>query len=576
MPQLATNTDLPSSNLIPGVYFQLNLKGSSPGLSSSSKSLLLLGYHKSTGTAAPNSIVQVTQQSETNTKVGAGSDLARMYAAATAQVGGGVMNTFLCPVSEPSGGTAATYLIAITGPATAAGSIDLWLCGHNINVPIANGDTNTVIGTALTAAINLNTDIPVTASGTTTVTLTYVHKGIVGEDFPIICNLNNATGVTLSPGTITVTGDATSTASAVVEVNGQSVTTTITNLDAAATIATNIGASINAGDFPVTATVDSTTVTLLYAKDRVVRRITASDTATGTAVAAVVGTAGAGTPTLTTALTNIAAQSAFKVWCTSFNEATSLGTISTHIELYANGVHQKGQRLHAASVAALATAGAIPDASSPKLTASTRYDFDWPLGWPQQAYEIAARTAAIRCIQDYSARNYDGMRLTTRGTVPLLMPEAAIRPIPDDINAAMYSYHMTPIVVDGTGNAVIVRAMTTSTDADRRLWDWGTIDTFDYFRDDLRTFLYDRFKGKNIKWTGTAFTQETITKESIEDSIYERATQWERADLFDGIDALKDYIQVTQNAIDPGRADIAWPMRKPSALHQMAGVGNHV
>lgn len=568
-----TNTDLPSSWLLPGVFIKLNLSGSGAGLNSVTKRLLLLGYKTSSGSQGSDTPIQVTQQADANSYFGNGSDLARLYAAATSQIGGGVANIFCLPIDAPSGGTAATHLIALTGPATSAGALDVWICGYRVTVAIANGDSNSTIGTALTAAINLVTDLPVTASGTSTVTLTYKHKGVVGNDLPVIVNCS-ASGVTTSPGTITFATNATGSAAVSVTIGTTTISST-TTADTATNNATAFANTINSGSYPVTASASSGVITLLYATDRVVHRIsttTADSTMTSTAA---VGTAGAGTPTLTTALSNAGGQTAYPVWCTSFNEATSLGTLSTHIELYANGVNQKGQRLFFGGTQTLATSGAVPAASTPALTASPRYMMPWCPDSPQQASELAARAAAEHIATDYAPRNYDGTQLKTRGNVPLMLPHKAVRPAPSDQNSALYSYYMTPLVVDeGTGTLQILRGRTTSAATDSRLWDWGTIATLDYYRYDLGAFLKSTFSAKNVKLTGTPKTTNTVNLQSIKDAVYERLKKYDDADLFDDIDSIKSSIVVSQDSLVPTRIDVGVPCRPPLSLHQLGVVGN--
>jgi len=571
--QAAVNPDLPGSWLIPGIYFKLNLSGSGAGLNTVSKRLLLWGYRLSSGSQPPDSPVQITQQADVNTYFGQGSDIARLYAASISQVGGGVCDVYCMGINEPSSGTAATHLITFAGPATAAGSVDVWICGYKTSVGVANGDSASTVGTNVAAAIYLLKDIPVTASGTSTVTLTYRHKGVIGNDLPVIVNINNATGITASPGTIAFSGTASGAGTTSISIGGTTISATISNSDSASVIASALNTAINAGAYPVTASVSSSTVTLFYAPDRAVHRITGSITAAiTTTITPAVGTAGAGTPTLTTALTNAAALTAFPFWCSAFNDTSSLGTLSTHIETYADGLNQKGQRLFYCSTEALATAGAIPVGTTPLLTATPRYRALWEVDSPQQAYELAGRAAAEATITDYPPRNYDGVALKTRGTVPLLHPHKVVRSSPSDQNAALYSYFMTPIVVDeSTGTLRILRGRTTSNASDQRLWDWGCIDTLDYYRYDLNAFLYDRFKQKSVKLTGTPKTTNTITPQSIIDAVYERAKTWDDNDLFDDIDSLKNSIVVNADPTVSGRFDIAVPGRPPVPFHQGAG-----
>ena len=56
-------------------------------------------------------------------------------------------------VGDPVGATAATGSIAITGTATASGSLVRYIGGERYSVGVAVGDTATVVGAALAAVI---------------------------------------------------------------------------------------------------------------------------------------------------------------------------------------------------------------------------------------------------------------------------------------------------------------------------------------------------------------------------------------------------------------------------------------
>jgi len=111
-------------------------------------------------------------------------------------------------LADNAGGVAATGTIVFAGTATAPGTIALYLGGVLVPVAVASGDASTAVATNAAAAINANTDLPVTASATSsTVTLTFRHKGLVGNSYDVRVGFNGEvlpTGVT-SP-TITALG----------------------------------------------------------------------------------------------------------------------------------------------------------------------------------------------------------------------------------------------------------------------------------------------------------------------------------------------------------------------------------
>jgi phage tail sheath gpL-like len=580
MVAVPSNPELASSWAIPGVYFSINLAGQGAGLGTIAKRLLLLGYRLSTGTQPVDQPFQVNGQDDVNQGAGQGSDLSRLYAAAMAQIGQGVVDVWCLGVNEPSSGAASTHLIAIAGTATEAGSLSVWICGYLASIAIASGDSAATIATNLKAEIDKLKDLPVTASiNSGTITLTYRHKGAVGNDLPVRVDQDKASGITVSPGTITIANAAQGNGSAQLKVSTTTITAAIADQDTANAIAAALNTAINAGGYPVTSTVSNGVVTLLYAKGRYVHRISAAIiSTTGTTATAAVGTVApdnaANRPTLTTALTNLKGLPAFKAWATSFNEAGSLGTISTHIESEGDGKNQKGQVVHVASTDALATAGAIPDATTPKLTASPRYAVGWCPEPGQQAYELAARTAALVCAEDYAPRNYDGFKLKTDSRVPLLLPPRAIRPAPPDINSAIHTYYLTPLAVDEVAGAlVIVSGKTTSASADLLLHDWGTILHLDYMRFAFNERLWTLFKGTHIRRNGTPHTPNTITVQSIVDAAYVMAIELDAVDLYDGAEAFKAAFKANFDPFVPTRVNCFIPMAVIRSLHQLGIVG---
>ena len=576
------NSDVSSAWMIPGVYIQLDLTGAGANLSNIQSRSLLVGYKTSAGTAAPDTPVLVTGQSLANQYGGRGSELARMFAAFQAQVGGGQADVFLLPIAEPSGGTAATRLITFdfsTGSSAAAqDSIDVFIAGYKMSALVASGDTATVIGASVRDAINANLDLPVTATASSgVVTLTARTKGLTGEDLPVIVNVPNSSSskIRAAAGTVTYATNATGNGSATVSVGGTTYTAAITSGDTPSVVATAVGAAINAASGPVTASVSSAVVTLYYETDRVVQRPSAAIvTSTGITATVAAGTAGAGTPTLTNALAVVAAQSAFGFWATSFNDATSLGTMATHIEAYANGLYQKDQFLWFGSTDPLATAGAIPAATTPSLTSSVRYHEDWCMDSPQQAYELAARHAAMVCVNSFKAQNYDGAPLQSlTPTVPLLLPHRNSRPSPADVNSAMRSYYMTPLVVDESANKLTVcRGRTTSSASDERLWDTSLGQVAGYIRYDMNSFLRTRFKQKSIKQFSKPRTPNTINIDDVKDAITERLFAYDGADFLDGAEQLKAAVAANINVLSPSRIDAYIPFRPPVPLHIMAPV----
>lgn len=577
--QAVPNPDLPRSYMIPGVFTFLDTTGVGGALASASKRLLIWGYKTSSGTALQDAVAPVTNMTDVNRLAGRGSDLARQYAAALSQVGAGSIDAFLMPLVEPSGGTAATHTLKVYGPATSTGSIDLWICGYRLSVRVASGDSASTIAAAIKAEIDLLLDLPVTAGiSTDTITLTYRTKGLTGNDLPIQARITGAAGVQLSPGSFTLTGNASGAGSIQVQVGATTMTASIANSDTPTVVGAAIAAAINGGSYPVTATAATGTVTLYYANDRTVRCPSVSIiTSTVITPTPSFGTSGAGAPSLTAALTGLTKQEAFWNWVVPFSDAASLGALATHIESYADGRNQKNQTAYFCSVDALATAGGLQTASTPSLATTPRWHESWCPDSPQQAYELAARHAALVLAEDYVAKNFDGKEIKTGfGSVPLLYPHELSRPgVDDDCQAALSSYRMTPLVVQN-GKLVILRGRTTYQSQDQRLWDTSTIRNLDYYRIDLNQFLRTRFGGKSLKTLSPSRTSLTVSPASVKDATIERIQFWDDNDIFDGVDTLKKLVVCAPDAVVPTRLNLNFPMSPPRNLHQIGASGGLV
>lgn len=152
-------------------------------ISNSPQKVLFVGQMK-TGTATAGALtVGVGNSGQENALFGATSMLAQMIR--RFRKINPITQVDAIALADNSGGTAATGTIVITGPATAAGTLQVAIGSsrnYTFSVAVAVSDTATTVGTALAAAINAVTDAPFTAGNSSgTVTITSVHKGTFGN-----------------------------------------------------------------------------------------------------------------------------------------------------------------------------------------------------------------------------------------------------------------------------------------------------------------------------------------------------------------------------------------------------------
>lgn len=197
---------IPTTLRVPFVAAEFNASRAQQGPALLAYSALLIGQKLSTGTATADTVVRCTSVDQAITLGGRGSMLHRQVLGWSAT--NRSTELWLGVLADNGAGVAATGTILVAGPATAAGTIVLYLGGERITVGVASGDASTAIATAIGDAVNDALDLPVTAGVVgSTVTLTFRHKGLVGNTYDVRANYRDGealpAGVTL---TITAVG----------------------------------------------------------------------------------------------------------------------------------------------------------------------------------------------------------------------------------------------------------------------------------------------------------------------------------------------------------------------------------
>jgi phage tail sheath gpL-like len=172
---------------------------------------LLVGTMITEGDAAPDVPIAVGSQAQADAHFGQGSELSRCFKAYFAN--NFANQVFGLPVSEPTGGVAASGTITITTAPTDAGVISLYIGGELVAVPVAASDTVINIADAIASAINAEDDLPVTAVAGTgpsgTVTLTCRWNGASGNDISVMLNYYGPIGGEITPPGLVMTLPAT-------------------------------------------------------------------------------------------------------------------------------------------------------------------------------------------------------------------------------------------------------------------------------------------------------------------------------------------------------------------------------
>jgi phage tail sheath gpL-like len=178
---------VPSNLRIPFATAEFDSSRASQGPALLPYRVLIIGQKLAAGSAGANTLQRVTNPDQVMALAGRGSMLHRMAMKFFAN--NKFTETWLGVLSDNGAGVAAVGTMTVTGPATAAGTLNLYLGGVLIQVAIAVGDAQNTIATAIGAAINANLDLPVTASvATNVVTVTFRHKGEAGNAYDMRLN----------------------------------------------------------------------------------------------------------------------------------------------------------------------------------------------------------------------------------------------------------------------------------------------------------------------------------------------------------------------------------------------------
>lgn len=172
-------TGVASDYRVPAVLGELLFAQGPSTASAGQRAVLFVGPKTSAGTYTANTVVRVTNAAAAEAGAGAGSPLHRAIRAFLLK-----NNTAECwalPYAETASGSpvAAAGTITVTAASiTAAGAIEVDVCGEQMVMSYSTSDTATTIGDKIVAAVNAKTWLPVTAANNTgTVTLTAKVKG---------------------------------------------------------------------------------------------------------------------------------------------------------------------------------------------------------------------------------------------------------------------------------------------------------------------------------------------------------------------------------------------------------------
>ncbi|AWX98562.1 phage tail protein [Marinomonas primoryensis] len=193
--------NIPEDVKVPLVYIDIDNSGALTGTPTLVNKVLIIGQQLSSGTATALDTRRIgTSEADMDNAYGKGSMLAKMlkrFRAINAST-----DMYALGVADLEG-SVATGTITTTVTTASAGVIALLIDGMSVQVAVKDADDATAVATAIVAAVNAKTDLPVTAAAEAgVVTLTCKWKGITGNDIDIRINYYDgevtAKGVTVT------------------------------------------------------------------------------------------------------------------------------------------------------------------------------------------------------------------------------------------------------------------------------------------------------------------------------------------------------------------------------------------
>ncbi len=198
---------IPSNIRVPLFYAEVDASRANSG--QLNQRALIIGQMQSSGSAAAG--VPVISQGPIADQAAFGSQsmVAQMIAAYRRNDAFGEL--WVLPLADDAGGVQATGAITFTGPATAAGTLSLYIAGIRVQTAVTSGMTAAQLATALVAAITAQTNLQLAVTAavdgviTSKVNFTAIHKGAAGNDIDLRVNYLGTAGGEALPAGIGVT-----------------------------------------------------------------------------------------------------------------------------------------------------------------------------------------------------------------------------------------------------------------------------------------------------------------------------------------------------------------------------------
>ena len=198
--------EIPSSIRKPGKYFEFNTSLAVRTLPANEQRMLIIAQRLAAGTVAQIIPTQVFSDAEAAAYFGNGSIAHLMVRAAIKS--NAYLDLSVCALDDhATSPVARVHTLAIANNATSSGTLTLYVGNVRYQIGITSGDTPTVIGTALKAALDNDASLPFTTTHNAgTIVFTAKNKGTVANqiDFEaiVMATATTATFTATTPGSV--------------------------------------------------------------------------------------------------------------------------------------------------------------------------------------------------------------------------------------------------------------------------------------------------------------------------------------------------------------------------------------
>jgi phage tail sheath gpL-like len=542
---------------------------------------LIVGQKTGEGSASANTLHKVTSADAVVALAGRGSQLHRMALAWFAN--NKFTETYIGVLADNSSGVIATGTLTVTGPATADGTISLWIGGNLVEVAVSSGDS------ASTIAGNIASEVGKHASGTITLssadaadnvtigTTTFV--GTTGAVTPGDATYSVDTGNTAAAASLKAQINAHAVASQIVraEVNsavvtvravrggtaGNSIVLTSTDgTDLAVSGSGTLTGATDDTDLPVHASVSSGVVTL-YARNAgpqgndIDVRLNYQDgeeTPTGVGVSISALSSGATAPSLTSLISALG-DTWYHVIAHPYTDATSLTSLETELADRFGPMRMIDGVAITSAAGSVSTLGTLGDTRNSPHSVIVSQPGDDHLTPP---CEFAAAVAGVVA---FYANSDPARPLQTLPVLGVVAPAEEDYFTLEERNLLLYDGIGTTKVAPG-GGVVIERLVTTyqrnaAGSADTSYLDVTTMLTLLYLRYSFRARIQTRYPRHKLMNDGTRVGpgQAIITPLIGKAEAILWFQDMETLGLVEGFAQFKNDLVVERNESDPNRLD---------------------